>query len=196
VIALARHGRTAWNADPPRMQGRRDLPLDGRGREQAARLAADALPFGFAALWTSRLVRARETAEIVGRRLGLVPTPDDRLAEADMGGWEGRLRREIEREDPEAWAAYHEDPAHFAFPGGESLAAFQSRVCEAIAGVAAGPLPALVVCHGGTIRCAVAARRPEGLAAYHERRVANAELVWLEPWATEALPSAAGRRGG
>jgi probable phosphoglycerate mutase len=163
------------------MQGRRDLPLDPCGREQAARLAEEALPIGFASLWTSRLERAAETARIVGQRLGLSPHPDARLAEADMGAWEGRLKRDIEREDPEEWAAYHDAPGRFAFPGGESLAGFQARVREVLDEVSGGSLPALVVCHGGTIRCAVASRRPEGLAAYHELEVANAELIWLAP---------------
>lgn len=196
MIALARHGRTAWNVDPSRMQGHRDLPLDDCGREQAARLAEEAVQGGFASLWTSRLGRALETAQIVGNRLGLAPRPDERLAEANMGSWEGRLRCDIERDDPEGWAAYHEAPAAFAFPNGESLVGFQARVCEALDEVADGALPALVVCHGGTIRCAVAARRPEGLATYHELSVANAELIWLGVPAAEPLPSSVGRRGG
>ncbi len=180
------------------MQGRTDLPLDACGRAQAFRLAEEATAVGFAALWTSHLLRARETADAVAAHLGLAPHADERLAEADMGRWEGCLKSEIERDHPEGWRAYHERPESFYFPGGESLAGFAGRVVEALDEVASGPLPALVVCHGGTVRCAVATRRREGLAAYHERAVPNAELIWLDssPASDAAGHPSVGRLGG
>jgi broad specificity phosphatase PhoE len=68
----------------------------------------------------------------------------------------------------------------FRFPGGESLAEHLERVMAALDEVVAGPLPALVVCHGGTIRCAFAQHNERGLDAFHELDVANAVPLRLE----------------
>ena len=180
MILLARHGRTADNAPPQRIQGSRDPRLDDVGRRQAVELAAAVGPYGIAALWTSRLLRARETAAIVGDALGLEPRVDERLAESHRGSWEGRLIEEVQREEPEAWAAWLRAGAAFRFPGGgESLAEHQERVLAALADVAAGPLPALVICHGGTIRAAIAAAHPDGLDAFNDLDVPNATVITL-----------------
>lgn len=156
MIYLARHGETADNAPPKRVQGRLDPPLNERGREQARALAERVAGMGFAALWSSNQRRALETAEIVNERLGLELGVDARLAEADWGDLQGRLVEDIQRRDVELWEAFKRADAGFRFPGGESLDEHCARVREALADVAAGPLPALVVCHGGTIRCALA----------------------------------------
>ena len=179
MILLARHGETDDNAPPARVQGWRDVPLNDRGRAQARELARAAAAAGPRGLWTSHLARARETAEIVGAELGLEPRVDDRLAESDRGSWEGRLLEEIEREEPELWAAWRRAGASFRFPDGEALADHLTRVSSALDEVAAGPLPALVVCHGGTIRCAFARANPRGLDAFHELDVPNAEIMRL-----------------
>jgi broad specificity phosphatase PhoE len=156
LIYLARHGETEDNAPPKRVQGRLDPPLNERGREQAWALAEQVAGMGFAALWSSHLRRARETAEIVNERLGLELRVDPRLAEADWGDWQGRLVDDIKRDDAEVFAAWKEATPGFRFPGGESLDELVARVRAALDDVAAGALPALVVCHGGTIRAALA----------------------------------------
>jgi broad specificity phosphatase PhoE len=180
LILLARHGRTADNAPPQRIQGSRDPGLDEVGRGQAAEIAAAVGSHGIAALWTSQLLRARETAGIVGAALGLEPRVDARLAESHRGSWEGRLIEDVRREEPEAWAAWLRAGSAFRFPGGgESLAEHQERVLAGLADVAAGPLPALVICHGGTIRAAVAAAHPDGLDAFNDLDVPNAAVIPL-----------------
>lgn len=179
AIFLARHGETEANAEG-RVQGWLDPPLNERGRDQARRLAAEARPLGLRAIWASQLARAVETAQIVGAALGLQPKIDESFAESRRGAWEGKLLREIERDDPEGWHAWRRGGAHFRFPGGgESLGEHAERVEEGLARVAAGPLPALVVCHGGTVRCAIASRRPEGLASFSSIAVPNASLTRL-----------------
>ncbi len=180
TVWLARHGQTDYNVPPARIMGRLDVPLNARGREQARELAKEVAVNGLAALWTSPLARARETAEIVGASLELEPRIDERLVESDRGRWEGRYIRDVEREDPEAWRAWRRAGGDFRFPGGESLSEHLERVDAALRDVEAGPLPALVVCHGGTIRCAVASRRPHGLDSFHELDLPNATLMLLE----------------
>ncbi len=79
-LLLVRHGETDWNADG-RLQGQTDRPLSGFGREQARRLADELAAEDFEAIYSSDLARARETAEIVGARVGLPDMLDRRLRE-------------------------------------------------------------------------------------------------------------------
>lgn len=183
MIALARHGETTWNTER-RFQGSLDaeVPLNDRGREQARELAelAARQERPFVALYASPLARARETAEIVGARLGLEPRYDRRLVESDTGDWTRRLKEEIQRDEPDAWAAYLEAGEDFRFPGGESLGEQMKRVIAALVDITqAHELPALVVCHRGVIRCALAHTHNRGLDTYHEWVIPNGELVRL-----------------
>src|SRR5579862_7876393 len=88
-VFLARHGETDYNAQG-RFQGLGPVPLNAVGRQQAEQLAQLASTKGFRGLWCSPLVRARETANIVGARLGLEPIEDPRLVETDTGDWTDR----------------------------------------------------------------------------------------------------------
>ena len=180
-ILLARHGETDDNVEPLRFQGWKDTRLNDTGRAQARALAekvAGGEPIG--SLWASDLSRARETAEIVGERIGMTPTLDPRLREGGRGRWEGHLMIDVQRAEPELYAAWRAAGPDFRFPDGESLAEQQRRVSEALAEIhAAGPLPALVVCHGGSIRVMLCERDPRGLAAFHEFDVPNTAVVPL-----------------
>jgi probable phosphoglycerate mutase len=178
VILLARHGETDDNREPIRIQGSRDTPLNEVGRRQAAELAERVAGDGIASLYSSQLSRARETAEIVGERLGLTPIVDARLAEGDRGELEGLYWRDVARDDPELYAAWRAAGADFRFPGGESLREQSERVLAALEDVrAAGRLPALVVCHGGSIRVALARDHERGLDAFHDFEVPNVAVV-------------------
>jgi broad specificity phosphatase PhoE len=179
-VLLARHGETNDNLEPVRFQGFSDTPLNETGRHQADQLAERVAGDGFRSLWSSDLIRARATAEAVGARTGLAATLDARLREANRGDWEGRLFVDVEREEPEAYAAWMRAGAEFRFPGGESLLDQQQRVAAALQDIhAAGELPALVVCHGGSIRVMLCARDPRGLDAFHEFKVPNVAVVPL-----------------
>jgi broad specificity phosphatase PhoE len=180
VILLARHGETDDNVPPQRFMGSRDTPLNKRGREQASALGAAVADRGVTALWTSGLSRARETAEIVGAAVGLEPRVDDRLAESHRGRWEGRLVTDIAREEPDLWTAWRRGGAGFRFPGGDSLREHQERARAALDDVRGGPLPALVVAHGGTIRAIAAAAHPRGLDAFHDLEVPNGAVFSLD----------------
>jgi broad specificity phosphatase PhoE len=178
AVYLARHGQTAYNLEG-RFQGQLPVPLDGTGREQATDLAERAAAHGFAALWCSPLLRARETADVVANRLGLEPREDARLMETDAGDWTNRSFAEIQAEAPEQFAAFATADPGFAFPGGESFAEQEERVAAALQEVERGRLPALVVCHGMVIRAAFARRA--GHVVKRFERLPNAALVPLDP---------------
>jgi broad specificity phosphatase PhoE len=179
VILLARHGETDDNVPPLRFQGRRDTPLNDTGRRQAAELAERLRGEPIASLWSSDLIRARETAEIVGAAHGLgAPRTDERLSEGRRGAWEGRLMDDVAREEPEDYARWRAADPDFRFPGGETLVELQQRVLAALEDIrAAGPLPALVVCHGGPIRAVLCHLRGTGLEAFHSWDVPNTAVV-------------------
>ena len=180
MILLARHGQTEFNAPPVRIQGSLDPPLNDLGMEQARALAEEVAGLGIRRVYTSSMLRARQTGAVVGERLGIEPVADQRFDECGWGSWEGRLVEDIAREEPEHWAAWLEAGEGFRFPDGESLVEHMERTAAALADVEEGPLPALVVCHGGTIRVAQAARDPRGLDGYHDFHVLNGQLVRLE----------------
>jgi broad specificity phosphatase PhoE len=180
-VYLARHGQTAYNLEG-RFQGQLPVPLDDTGRDQAAELAERAAAHGFRALWSSPLLRARETAQTVAQRIGLSPREDPRLMETDAGDWTNRSFAEVQAEAPELFAAFLAGDPGFAFPGGESFAQQEVRVGAALDDVEAGELPALVVCHGMVIRAALSVRAGQWLPS--GQRVPNGALVPLDP--TEA----------
>lgn len=177
-VYLARHGQTAYNLEG-RFQGQLPVPLDEKGRVQAAELAARAADHGFKALWCSTLLRARETAEIVSARIGLEPKEDARLMETDAGDWTDRPFGEIQAEAPELFAKFIAGDPTFAFPGGESFAQQEVRVGAALEDVERDMLPALVVCHGMVIRAALSGRTGHWLP--NGQRVPNGALVPLDP---------------
>jgi broad specificity phosphatase PhoE len=177
-IYLARHGETAYNAEG-RFQGQGPVPLNQAGRGQAQALADQAVAYEFAALWCSPLLRARETADTVARRIGLTPREDPRLMETDSGDWTDRSFAEVQAEDPEGFAGFANGDPTFAFPGGESFAQQAVRVAAAFAEIERGETPTLVVCHGGVIRI-VLFQRSQDREALGER-VANATIVPLDP---------------
>jgi broad specificity phosphatase PhoE len=175
-ILLARHGET--EAKHRRMLlGRHEMPLTEEGRRQAEELAAVVAGDGIVRLYASPLGRTVETAAIVAARIGVPPILDERLAETDKGRWEGRLRADVKAADPELYRSLRREPELFRYPGGESLLEHQLRVREALSDVARGPLPALVVAHDGTIRCALALGHLRGLAAFRELTVPNARPI-------------------
>jgi len=181
TIFLARHGQTDSNVEPIRIMGSIDPPLNETGREQAEELAERVVEDapGLKALYCSHKKRAHQTAEVVGRRIGLEPKVDERFAESDRGRLEGELWEEVERNEPNVYAAWRAAGEQFRFPEGESLLEQQQRVLAGLKDIRQGPLPALVVCHGGSIRVALCAGSPQGLDAFHDWDVPNVALTKL-----------------
>ncbi len=137
TLLLVRHGETDWNAEG-RLQGHTDRPLSEFGRHQARQLADELAGEELDAIYASDLARARETAEILGERLGLATVLDPDLREKDWGTWEGLT-------------AVDRDRVEFV---GESREAHQERILRALRRIAerhpGGRV--LVVTHGGSMR--------------------------------------------
>lgn len=180
-LFLARHGETPDN-ERGLILGRRDPELSELGHRQAAQLAGRARDAGIVAIWSSPLRRARQTAAAVAAAVGADPSVLPELIESDRGAWEGQRVRHIEEVSPDLHAAFENADPDFAFPGGESLRHQVLRTRGALNVVAAGPQPALVVAHAGTIRAALLAT---GQHPPPERALPHGELISLT-WAAPA----------
>jgi probable phosphoglycerate mutase len=149
TLLLARHGQTDWNRDG-RFQGHADPPLNAQGRKQAQALAKQLEKEPLAAVYSSDLRRAYETARFVAVRRGLEVLVDPQLRERDVGHWSGLTRAEIEERFPEELRLWHAG----AVACGESREALADRVLAAARRIAAAHAgeTVLVVTHGGALR--------------------------------------------
>ena len=135
---LVRHGATECNeARPPRLQGRNDTELSERGRRQAERTGRFLAGRGIEAVFSSPLLRARETALLVAAPYGLDVNPIDALTEVDVGDWEGRDWNDIMQAEPEAYRRFMENPADNGYTGGETMQEVLERVLPAFEGLMA-----------------------------------------------------------
>lgn len=152
-LLLARHGRTAWNAER-RFQGQRDVPLDQEGRLQADALAHRLSDEPIDAIFASDLRRAWETAEAIAALQRLPVQPEPRLREIAFGEWEGLTTDEIEQVSPGWMVAWQNDPREAPPPGAENLDQVTRRVGAAMADIVARHQDetVLIVAHGGVLR--------------------------------------------
>jgi broad specificity phosphatase PhoE len=155
ILLLARHGETDWNRES-RFQGHADPPLNELGREQARGLAQLLAGDQIAALYTSPLRRAVETAEIVGRRLRLPVNVDTALMEVDVGSWSGLTHAQIAEQFPESWQRWLDYGP--GWDDGESYEQLGLRAVPAVLRLARRHHAEriLLITHGGVIRCVLA----------------------------------------
>jgi len=155
-LYLIRHGEVE-GAAAGRLLGRTDVPLSKRGVEQAHQLAEELSAARLAAVYSSDLLRARTTAEIIAERTNLKPEASSVWREIDMGGWEGRTMASAHDEAPELVGQLFDDPASFEYPEGESFATFTARVQNALDQLLAthdrGEIA--LVAHGGVCRAII-----------------------------------------
>ena len=179
-FCLIRHGQTDWNIEG-RYQGQSDVPLNENGRTQAQNLAQELRGQKFAAIYSSDLSRAKETAEIVAVYQNLPVLVDTRLREINQGEWEGQLVDVIKERYAELWRQSMIDPATVRPPGGETVAEVASRMVEALSEMAQlyPNKSVLIASHGlalATILCKI-----QGIPLGQAYRVIpdNAEPVWV-----------------
>jgi probable phosphoglycerate mutase len=178
VFHLLRHGEhnVQGRICAGRMAG---VVLSEKGRAEAEGAARRLAGAGIAAIYASPLERTRETAAIVGRRLGLPVSILDDLAELDFGEWTGKTFDEV-RLDPRwpEWAAHR---SISCIPGGETMREVQRRVVEALIEMRAQhpDESVVVVSHGDVIRAALVFALGMPLDFYGRIEVATASLSTL-----------------
>lgn len=172
-----RHGRTAWNAET-RIQGQLDVPLDALGRWQAERLALALAGEAIAAIYSSDLQRAHDTAAPLAAHTGAPLHTDARLRERGFGSFEGSTHVEIESHWPEAAARWRRRDVDFQPGGGEALTPFFERCVSTVCALAAAhPGQAIaVVAHGGVLDCLYRAAVGVELHAQRNWQLGNASI--------------------
>ena len=153
-----RHGETLFNRDK-RLQGWLDSPLSEKGRSQARILARALQPLGIPRAWASPLGRARETAEIVCREMGIAYENLDALREVSFGDFEGKTLPELDIYFPGQWAARQADKWNYCPPGGEANKDAVPRALEMARRLENQPdgNPALIIAHFAINRLILAA---------------------------------------
>jgi alpha-ribazole phosphatase len=126
-LLLVQHAQTAWNVEH-RYQGHTDIPLNERGRLQAARLGRRLTLESIDAAFASDLRRAWDTASAIAEAGALPVQAEPRLRELSFGAWEGMTHAQIRAAEPAALAAWEADPETVSPPGGQTLTELAARL--------------------------------------------------------------------
>jgi len=176
-VYLVRHGQSLWNAER-RYQGRMNSALSPLGRSQAARLARALAGVPLAAIYSSPLIRAWDTALVIAapHRLSVAPVAD--LHEIDLGVWEGLTEGEITQRFGDVVARRRRDPEHVVPPEGESLHKVQARALRAMQEILARHDDATiaVVAHGAVNKMVLLSALDAPLSSYWRIRQDNAGI--------------------
>src|SRR6266516_1042435 len=205
-LYLVRHGTTMLNVQN-RYRGRRDIPLDAQGYQDAVDAARRLSNVGLTAVYTGPLRRTIATAQIIADAAGV---PDLRILHGlnnlDYGAWEGMTADEAAAYDPQAHAIYNSSPTEAACPQGERLIDAQRRMIAALQLIGSRhPGEAVVaVTHAVMIRVTLVAlnvvqgeswRHPIGRGSVTEFHVdGTIQLAALPEENGSALPYIAGSR--
>jgi probable phosphoglycerate mutase len=176
-LCLIRHGETAWNAEG-RVQGQLDIPLSPAGLAQAKAVAAALKGESFDAIYSSDLVRVRQTAQPTAEQLKKNVLLDERLRERHYGVFQSITYAEAKERFPEDYARFRAKDLDFDFETGESLKAFNERslaVIDEIVGGNSGK-SILVFTHGGVLECLYRHATGRGLTTPRDFEIPNAAL--------------------
>lgn len=131
LMYVVRHGATDWNQSG-RIQGHIDIPLNETGRAQARLVGIRLAAFRATALYSSDLLRAYETAQIIGETTGLRVMQKPGLREINFGVWQGLSSPQIRERDPNVYAARRANPYDVAPVGAETWRHFYERAVQAV----------------------------------------------------------------
>lgn len=153
-LILARHGETIWN-HTGLLQGATDIPLSDAGRVQAIQLAQRFAQTPLDAIYSSDLLRAMLTAQVIANSHTLAVTGDARLRQSSKGLWEGLTWEQIAARFPAEHTAYYADPVQHTPPNGEPFAQIVARITALLDDLARshpGDETVLLVGHGQVLR--------------------------------------------
>jgi len=132
TIILVRHGQTDWNR-VEHFRGRFNVPLNATGLKQADRVATRiSSQWKPAAIFSSPLIRAMQTAATIAKKFHLTALTADGLIDVDYGKWQGLTPEEAREQWPDLLTNWYEHPEVVKIPGGETLAQVSSRAMSAL----------------------------------------------------------------
>lgn len=181
IIAI-RHGETAWNV-ATRIQGQLDIELNETGRWQARRVAKALSDEPIQAVYSSDLLRARDTAHAIASTCGQSLQTHTGLRERDFGVLQGQTHAEIEAHWPEQALRWRKRDPHWVPEGGESLVRLRARITQTASELAARHVgeQIVLVAHGGVLDVLYRAATGQELQAPRSWKLGNAainRLLW------------------
>jgi broad specificity phosphatase PhoE len=184
---VVRHAETEWNRER-RYQGWRDTALSEIGRAQAQAVGHLLARQPLAAVWSSPLRRARDTAAAIAAPQGLCVREEPSFREMRFGEWEGLTRDEVSVSFPAQYRGWSETPHLVVPPGAETLEEVRARVLAGLeeAREAHDGQTVCVVAHGVSIRILILEALGLGLDRLWSLHVAStgiSELEFRDDWA-------------
>ncbi len=179
-FCLIRHGQTDWNLEG-RYQGQSDVALNSVGKTQAHTLARQLSGQSFSAIFSSDLIRARETADILAAVLKAPVNVDPRLREINQGEWEGQLVEVLRAKYNGLWEMRTTDPTGMRAPGGETVSEVAARMYAAMDDIA-NQFPegaVLITSHGFALATVICKVKGMDLGQAYRVIPENAEPVWV-----------------
>ncbi len=184
TLLLVRHGETDWNRSG-QIMGEQPIPLNQNGEADAQRLADLLRSRSLRTIYSSPVLRARQTAEILATAVRLPVRVDRRLTEINVGEWVGRFWRELT--DDLVRRNFYSNPQDSRPPGGETLREVQTRVVSFVEGAMAEALstsgdtgPLLLVSHADVVRAIIAHYLQWDLQTIRQVRIDHASLTALK----------------
>ncbi len=186
-IIFVRHGQTEWNLTG-RYQGHTDIALTELGRRQAQCVASRLASERFAAIYSSDLTRAKDTAATIAAHHKLPVLTKPGLREINFGEWEGLTYGGIHSAWPAEMDSFFRAPGDVDIPGGENFNALQLRIGAALDEIIAAHRgeTIAVVSHGGAIRAALCAALCMPLNAFWHIRQDNTAVNQIVYYPDEA----------
>ena len=193
-VLFVRHGETDWNRSR-RIMGRQEIGLNETGRFQSLALKQALKGFPVDALYTSPILRARETADILSEERPVRPVDDERLVEVDYGDWVGKTFAEV-RETP-GYVPYFKRLDSPVAPGGETLYQVRDRMLDFLRDLKErhADQTVLVASHADTIKCLLMAVLEIPFANIWRFRIDNVSVSLFESDASEDRIICVNQRG-
>lgn len=169
-LYMVRHGQTAASREN-RFSGSSDPPLTEVGEAMAQAFAQAYASLTWDAIYTSPMLRTRQTADAFCRLTGVQATIEDGLKEVDYGEWEGLRQDEVKARWPEAFEYWADDVASRGTPGGETAFHVAARAMRVVEGIRSrherGNV--LLVSHKATLRVITCALLGLDVRLFRER---------------------------
>lgn len=180
-IFLIRHGESQWNI-LKRIQGQQDIPLTERGLIQAELVGSRLVNEKIDKIYSSDLIRAFNTAEIIGQKLNKPVIPMKEFREISFGIWEGISDEEMLRKYYDEYLMWRKNPENLKIEGAETLEELQLRAMNGVNKIIKDSKEEniLIVSHSATLKTMVLGLLDMNLRHFKNLTLNNVSLTIVE----------------
>ncbi|WP_371803019.1 histidine phosphatase family protein [Candidatus Lokiarchaeum ossiferum] len=180
-IYLIRHGETDWNKQG-KIQGHMDIALNQKGRLQAKILASKFKNIKIDRIYTSDLLRASQTAEIINKTTKSLLIADERLRERNYGVWQNYSWSEVHSQNPNLKEEWRTNPVHSKPPKGESIHDLYNRITRFLSElISDAKNNILIVAHNSPLKILISIAKGITLEEFHTiDHLSNTEIIQIK----------------